>query len=181
MTGNVQSGIVVEGKWSKDVINFPETQIIFAKISRGLKPILNATVKAHIYRPTGGIISIELFDDGLYADRFKDDGIYSRHFTNFNTDGEYSARVSAGIIFFYKTEYFNFKSYAFFKLHIKSNPTTVVNMQKIIGTPDLEHYPTIGIVNKVNLDYLTSPIHDIQRVISVDSFMLTNYLGILFI
>ena len=54
-------------------------------------------------------------------------------------------------------------------------------MQKIIGTPDLEHYPTIGIVNKVNLDYLTSPIHDIQRVISVDSFMLNNYLGVIFI
>ena len=94
------------------MIDFPEPQIIFAKISRGLKPILNATVKAHIYRPTGGIISIELFDDGLYADRFKDDGIYSRHFTNFNTDGEYFARVSLEY-FFYKTEYFNFNSFVF--------------------------------------------------------------------
>jgi hypothetical protein len=93
VTGNVASGIIFEGKWSKSVINFPETQVIFAKISRGLKPILNATVKAHIYRPTGDFISIELFDDGLYADRFKDDGIYSRYFTNFNMDGPYYAQV----------------------------------------------------------------------------------------
>jgi hypothetical protein len=54
-------------------------------------------------------------------------------------------------------------------------------MQKIVGMPDLEHYPTIGIVNKINLDVLTTPIHDIQRVISVDSFILNNYMGIVFI
>lgn len=90
---NVQSNIKIDARWQRDVVNYPQRQIIYASLSRGLKPILNASVKAIIYRPSGDYISLELNDNGLGADRFKNDGIYTRYFSNFITDGLYYARV----------------------------------------------------------------------------------------
>jgi len=94
----------------------------------------------------------ELYDDGLHADRYKDDGIYTREFSNFNMNGQYYARVS-----------------------FRSNPHTVINMQKIVGQPEMEHFPKVGITNEINLEYLVAPIETMQRDVTVNPFMLTDY------
>ena len=69
-------------------------QVLYVAVSKGLKPILNATVKAYIHRPSDDIIELNLLDNGIFADRFKNDGIYSRYFTSFNLDGKYFAMVT---------------------------------------------------------------------------------------
>ncbi len=86
--------IKLEAKWSKQVIHYSkDTQMIYASISRNLQPILNASVRALIHRPTGDYISLELYDNGLNADRYANDGVYTRYFSNFNSNGVYFARV----------------------------------------------------------------------------------------
>lgn len=52
-------------------------------------------------------------------------------------------------------------------------------MQKIVGFPDMEHFPTVGIVNNINLDYLVAPIETIQRDVAVTPFLLSGYHGII--
>ena len=91
---NTYSSIRLETRWSKMVIAYPQKQTLYASLARGYKPILNATVKATIYRPTGDYVTLELRDDGLHADRFRDDGIYSRYFSSYVGNGVYYARVS---------------------------------------------------------------------------------------
>jgi hypothetical protein len=89
-----ESNIIINAKWKKETINYPtDRQVIYAAVSKDFRPILNATVKAIIYRPTGDVIKISLHDNGLNADRFKDDGVYARYFSNFNEPGVYYGRV----------------------------------------------------------------------------------------
>ena len=85
--------IKVDAKWSNQVLEYPQSQVIFAAVSKDLKPIINASVKALIYRPSGDQITLELHDNGLNADRSANDGIYSRYFSNFNLNGHYFGRV----------------------------------------------------------------------------------------
>jgi hypothetical protein len=88
-----QSSIRLEARWRRVTISYPQNQIIYASVSKGLKPILNASVRALIFRPDGEVLRLELHDNGLNADRFKNDGVYSRQFSSFNTNGVYHARV----------------------------------------------------------------------------------------
>ncbi len=91
--------IKLDAKWALSTVEYPkDTQIIYASVSKNLQPILNASVRAIIYRPKGDYISLELFDNGLNADRYADDGVYTRYFSNYNVDGIYFARVN--LIFF---------------------------------------------------------------------------------
>lgn len=86
--------IKVEAKWSKVEIDYSEhTQTIYASVSKNLQPILNGSVRAIIYRPTGDYIPLELYDNGLNADRYANDGVYTRYFSNYNENGVYYARV----------------------------------------------------------------------------------------
>lgn len=48
-------------------------------------------------------------------------------------------------------------------------------MQKIVGSPNFEHYPSIGIVNKINLDDHLVPIEEISRTTSIGSFILKDF------
>lgn len=88
------SSIKLEAKWKHSSLVYPQSQVLYASLSKGMKPILNASVKAFIYRPGGIVISLELRDDGLNEDRFQNDGIYTRQFSNFDENGLYHARVS---------------------------------------------------------------------------------------
>jgi hypothetical protein len=88
-----QSSIRVDARWRRVTISYPQSQMIYASVSKGLKPILNASVRALIFRPGGDVITLELHDNGLNADRFKNDGIYSRQFSSFHLNGIYHARV----------------------------------------------------------------------------------------
>jgi hypothetical protein len=85
--------ISIDSRWSKEIVSYPDTQIIFASVSKDLQPILNATVNARILRPSGDYISLQLYDDGLNSDRIANDGIYTRQFSGFNLNGVYFARV----------------------------------------------------------------------------------------
>ncbi len=92
---NTHSSIKFDAKWSKKVIHYAsDTQMIYASVSRNLQPVLNATVRAIIHRPTGDYITLELYDNGLNADRYAYDGVYTRYFSNFNANGVYFARVN---------------------------------------------------------------------------------------
>jgi type II secretory pathway pseudopilin PulG len=89
-----EPNIIVDAKWKKETITYPtDRQIIYASVSQDFRPIINVTVKAIIYRPTGDVITLNLHDNGLNADRFKNDGVYTRYFSNFNEPGVYYGRV----------------------------------------------------------------------------------------
>ena len=96
-----KSAIKIDARWAEKDLDYQQQrhQVIFASFSKDLNPILNASVKAVIYRPSGDSISLELHDNGLNADRSANDGIYSRYFSNFNINGNYFARVNKSFCF----------------------------------------------------------------------------------
>ena len=48
-------------------------------------------------------------------------------------------------------------------------------MQKIVGNSDIEHYPTVGIVNKLDIDMITRSVDEFQRTFNLGHFMLRNF------
>nr|XP_039271529.1 calcium-activated chloride channel regulator 3A-1-like [Styela clava] len=68
--------------------------VVYAQVSMGYAPVLNADVTARIERPSGGPVTIKLKDKGAAPDVRKNDGIYSRYFTKYNGEGRYSVQVS---------------------------------------------------------------------------------------
>lgn len=85
--------VKVEAKWAETMLDADNPQSIYLALSMANRPIINAKVEAIIHRPTGDFVKIELYDNGLNADRFKDDGIYTRYFSEFNSNGIYSGIV----------------------------------------------------------------------------------------
>ena len=85
--------ISIDARWSKPIVYYPETQTIYASVSKDLQPILNASVTALILRPSGDYVSVQLFDNGLNMDRTANDGIYTRQFSGFSKNGIYLGRV----------------------------------------------------------------------------------------
>ena len=73
---------------------------VYARLTRGgHTPVLNARVKAAVFKP-GGLeapVQLDLNDNGAgYPDVTADDGIYSAYFADFATvPGLYSIRVEA--------------------------------------------------------------------------------------
>lgn len=60
--------IKLDARWSRGEIDYPgDTQILYASVSKNLQPILNASVRALIYRPSGDYIPVELYDNGEWA------------------------------------------------------------------------------------------------------------------
>ncbi|XP_060686607.1 calcium-activated chloride channel regulator 1-like isoform X3 [Hemiscyllium ocellatum] len=66
---------------------------IYAEVSQGFSPILFANVTVIIEQPTGPTIEQELSDDGLGADVFKNDGIYTKYFYKYSGYGRYNFKV----------------------------------------------------------------------------------------
>ncbi|XP_027958345.1 calcium-activated chloride channel regulator 1 [Eumetopias jubatus] len=87
--------ITVTSKMNKDTGEFPSPMAVYAKIHQGSSPILRATVTAVIESVNGKTVTLELLDNGAGADATKDDGIYSRYFTAYDTNGRYSVKVWA--------------------------------------------------------------------------------------
>lgn len=55
----MKSSVKIDARWSKEKIRYSkDTQTLYASISRGLKPIINATVKAFVFRPSGDYVEI---------------------------------------------------------------------------------------------------------------------------
>ncbi|XP_025913431.1 calcium-activated chloride channel regulator 1-like [Apteryx rowi] len=73
----------------------PNPVVIYAEVSQGFLPVLGATVIATIEKDKAATESLQLLDNGAGADTIKNDGIYSRYFTSFQSGGRYSLKVNA--------------------------------------------------------------------------------------
>ena len=72
--------VKLEAKWAKTEVDYPaDTQILYASVSRNLQPILNASVRALVHRPSGDYISVELYDNGKVFVAIGHSYIYSWH------------------------------------------------------------------------------------------------------
>ncbi|XP_006898296.1 PREDICTED: calcium-activated chloride channel regulator 4-like [Elephantulus edwardii] len=85
--------ITVNTKMNKDTNTFPSPMIVYAEVQQGFLPVLGATVTAFIESKSGTTNTLELLDNGAGADSFKNDGVYSRYFTNYTENGRYSLKV----------------------------------------------------------------------------------------
>ncbi|KAI4871511.1 hypothetical protein NFI96_029133 [Prochilodus magdalenae] len=66
--------------------------VVFAVVKQGSLPVLGVNVTATLQSDTGHTVQLYLLDNGAGADVDKDDGIYSRYFTELRT-GRYSLKV----------------------------------------------------------------------------------------
>ncbi|XP_020006937.1 calcium-activated chloride channel regulator 1 [Castor canadensis] len=87
--------ITVTSRMNKDTGKYPSPMIIYANIRQGVFPILRATVTALIESVNGKTVTLELLDNGAGADATKNDGVYSRYFTAYDTNGRYSVKIWA--------------------------------------------------------------------------------------
>uniref|UniRef100_A0A8C3WT15 Calcium-activated chloride channel regulator 1 n=1 Tax=Catagonus wagneri TaxID=51154 RepID=A0A8C3WT15_9CETA len=87
--------ITVNAKMNRDTNTFPSPMIVYAEILQGFIPILGANVTAFIESNNGKVEVLELLDNGAGADSFKNDGVYSRYFTAYQDNGNYSLKVQA--------------------------------------------------------------------------------------
>ena len=67
---------------------------VFAEVERGGDAVLNLTVTALVDRPFDdeSLFQFPLRDDGVGADKEKDDGVYSGYFSAYTAVGRYSFR-----------------------------------------------------------------------------------------
>nr|XP_048309633.1 calcium-activated chloride channel regulator 1-like [Myodes glareolus] len=75
--------------------SFPSPVTVYAALRQGVSPILRASVTALIESVNGKTVTLELLDNGAGADATKNDGVYSRFFTAFDTNGRYSIKIWA--------------------------------------------------------------------------------------
>ncbi|XP_076431215.1 calcium-activated chloride channel regulator 1 isoform X1 [Peromyscus maniculatus bairdii] len=80
---------------NKNTGKFPSPVRVYATIRQGASPILRASVTALIESVNGKTETLELLDNGAGADATKNDGVYSRFFTAFDTNGRYSIKIWA--------------------------------------------------------------------------------------
>ncbi|XP_053326282.1 calcium-activated chloride channel regulator 1-like [Spea bombifrons] len=85
--------IVAEAFMNVDKASYPNPMIVYAIVTQGLSPVLGANVKAIIETQNGISHTLDLLDNGAGADIIKNDGIYSKYFTNFNGNGRYNLKV----------------------------------------------------------------------------------------
>ncbi|OCT85207.1 hypothetical protein XELAEV_18023371mg [Xenopus laevis] len=85
--------ITVNAHMNRDNNRFPEPMVVYASVNQGLLPVVNANVTAIIESVKGKSVTLELWDNGAGADTVRNDGIYSRYFTEFDENGRYSLKV----------------------------------------------------------------------------------------
>lgn len=88
-----EAPIIAETYMNADTSSFPTPMIIYATVTKGLAPVLGAKVTAYIEPQNGKVVTLQLLDNGAGADIIKDDGIYSRFFTDFSGNGRYNLKV----------------------------------------------------------------------------------------
>lgn len=92
-TPGVEPIVLRAGMSTQEVGLNPSPVTIYARITQGFEPILNATVVASVTHPDGSYDKVLLFDRGAAPDTRKNDGVYTRTFTNFTSPGRYSLKV----------------------------------------------------------------------------------------
>lgn len=88
-----EAPIIAETYMNTDAGSFPAPMIVYATVTKGLAPVLGAKVTAYIEPQNGKVVTLPLLDNGAGADIIKDDGIYSRFFTDFSGNGRYNLKV----------------------------------------------------------------------------------------
>ncbi|KAG8555794.1 hypothetical protein GDO81_017816 [Engystomops pustulosus] len=87
------SPITVNGHMNQDANHYPNPMVIYATVSQGLTPVIGAKVTAIIESVNGPTVTLELLDNGAGPDNVKNDGTYSRYFTQFSANGRYGLNV----------------------------------------------------------------------------------------
>ncbi|XP_041508745.1 calcium-activated chloride channel regulator 3A-1-like [Microtus oregoni] len=87
--------VIATAHMSQDTARYPSPMIVYARVSQGFLPVLGANVTAIIEAEDGHQVTLELWDNGAGADTLKNDGIYSRYFTEYHGNGRYSLKVKA--------------------------------------------------------------------------------------
>ncbi|XP_018411396.1 PREDICTED: epithelial chloride channel protein-like [Nanorana parkeri] len=85
--------VTVNAHMDKDANDYPKPMVVYASVSQGFVPIINAKVTAIIEPTTGAPFLLDLLDNGSGPDIVKNDGIYSRYLTAFTVNGRYSLKV----------------------------------------------------------------------------------------
>ncbi|XP_043941953.1 calcium-activated chloride channel regulator 1-like, partial [Protopterus annectens] len=85
--------VTVNAHMSADKTDYPNPMILYAEVSQGFLPVVNAIVIAIIEPENGPPVTLELLDNGAGSDFAKLDGVYSRYFTSFKENGRYSLKV----------------------------------------------------------------------------------------
>uniref|UniRef100_A0A8C5XY42 Uncharacterized protein n=1 Tax=Microcebus murinus TaxID=30608 RepID=A0A8C5XY42_MICMU len=87
--------IITTAHMSQNTAHYPSPMIVYARVSQGFLPVLGINVTAIIETEDGHQVTLELWDNGAGADTVKNDGIYSRYFTEYHGNGRYSLKVHA--------------------------------------------------------------------------------------
>ncbi|XP_077495939.1 calcium-activated chloride channel regulator 3A-1-like [Amblyomma americanum] len=91
--GNV-TPVQVSCEMRSMLVDRPDTAVVYAKVTKGKKVVLNAAVLAEVYGPNIPHEStLELHDDGRDPDNHADDGTYSGYFTKFTGKGRYVVKA----------------------------------------------------------------------------------------
>lgn len=89
--GSANYTVKVASQGGADVA-YPKPIVISTVVSRSL-PITGMTVQATVTDPSGNVTTVDLNDDGVGADEFADDGLYSAWGT-YSSNGSHDIRVT---------------------------------------------------------------------------------------
>ncbi|XP_004639370.3 calcium-activated chloride channel regulator 1 [Octodon degus] len=87
--------VIATAHMSQNSAHYPSPMIVYAQVSQGFLPVLGVNVTATIETGDGNQVTLDLWDNGVGADTVKNDGIYSRYFTDYQGNGRYSLKVHA--------------------------------------------------------------------------------------
>uniref|UniRef100_UPI00358E1A79 calcium-activated chloride channel regulator 3A-1-like isoform X2 n=1 Tax=Myxine glutinosa TaxID=7769 RepID=UPI00358E1A79 len=85
--------ITVDAHMDGEKNSWPQPMIAYARVMQKYRPVIGANVLAKIEDEHGSVVSLQLLDNGAGADLLKDDGIYTRYFTNFSKTGRHNLKV----------------------------------------------------------------------------------------
>ncbi|XP_076808247.1 calcium-activated chloride channel regulator 3A-1-like [Clavelina lepadiformis] len=86
--------IVVSSGLDKTDVGTGDAIVVYAQVSQGFAPVLDANVLALVQQPDGTVKELELYDAGAAPDVRADDGVYSRFFTSYSKPGSYGVQVT---------------------------------------------------------------------------------------
>ncbi|ELU12741.1 hypothetical protein CAPTEDRAFT_205638, partial [Capitella teleta] len=120
--------IMAATEW-KSPDNPRETQKVYTSVRQGSSPVLHVSVSAKISRPNATDLTIQLKDDGLGADSFANDGIYSADFVALTGGGRYSLQVGIKSVLIIVDAH----NVATSKTTVEGDESTATDTEAIIG------------------------------------------------
>ncbi len=104
----IESGLVLEAIVEPGEIDLGQNAVVLAALTRNGAPETGAAAEARVWRPKGDLEILSLLDDGIGADSFAGDGIYSAAVVARSQPGihevEASAVGTAGLVTLYRRE-----------------------------------------------------------------------------